>query len=210
MYRIIKIICPQEAFPEEAMSITTHRISITNSCSTIYDAVDSLRVRKIVHDQIRRKQNHTEEIIELQNVLNIHNDSGIKDLSQIKYLAREIQSGEHIFSVEGIPNVKIVKVNQNQWLLFDGHHTMLAYMHAGKKYLHEVAHLTVENEGVTKNVADNDIAVFFGPHAKKVRDENWRDHVINWQAPKNRQLCPRIQKNMGELYNALSTKIASY
>ncbi|MFW6120933.1 MAG: hypothetical protein ACOC80_08555, partial [Petrotogales bacterium] len=96
-----------------------------------------------------------------------------------------------------------------QWLLFDGHHSMLAYMHAGKKYLHEVAHLTVENEGV-KNVADDDIAVFFGPHANKIRGKDWRSYIINWQAPRNKQLCPRIHKNMGELYDALSAKITAF
>ncbi len=122
---------------------------------------------------------------------------------------RKIQSRKHIISAEGIPNVKLVKVNCNQWLLFDGHHSMLAYMHAGKKYLHEVTHLTVENEGV-KNVTDDDITVFFGLHANKIRGKDWRGYVINWQAPQNKQMCPRIQKNMGELYDALSVKITAY
>lgn len=209
MNRIIKLISPQKAFPEKTVYVTTYRIPITNSCSTVYDAVDSLRNKKIVYDQREKKQNHAEELIELQNVLNIHNDSGIKDLAQIESMVRKIQSGEHIVSAEGIPNIKLAKVNHNQWLLFDGHHSMLAYMHAGKKYLHEVAHLTIENEGM-KNIADDDIAVFFGHHANEVRDKEWRNYVINWQAPRNKQLCPRIQKTMGELYNVLSAKITAY
>ncbi|MBU1913742.1 MAG: hypothetical protein KJ563_00905, partial [Candidatus Thermoplasmatota archaeon] len=61
-----------------------------------------------------------------------------------------------------------------------------------------------------ESVADDDIAVFFGCHADKVRGKDWRNYVINWQAPRNKQLCPRIQKDMGELYNALSAKIAAY
>ena len=148
MNRIIKLISPQKVFPEKTVCVTTYRVPITNSCSTVYDAIDSLRNKKIVYDQREKKQNHAEEIIELQNVLNIHNDSGIKDLTQIQSMGRKIQSRKHIISTEDIPNIKLVKVNCNQWLLFDGHHSMLAYMHAGKKYLHEVAHLTVENEGV--------------------------------------------------------------
>lgn len=209
MNRIIKLIFPQKAFPEKTVCVTTYRVPITNSCSTVYDAIDSLRDKKIVYDQREKKQNHAEEIIELQNVLNIHNDSGIKNLTQIESMVRKIQSGEYTISVEGIPNVKLVKVNHNQLLLFDGHHSMLAYMHAGKKYLHEVTHLTVENEGV-RNVAYDDIAVFFGPHANRIRGKDWRSYVINWQAPQNKQLCPRIQKNMGELYDALSIRITAY
>jgi hypothetical protein len=209
MNRIIKLISPQKTFPEKTVYITTYRIPITDPYSTVYDAIDSLKNKKIVYDQREKKQNHVEEIIELQIVLNIHNDSGIKDLTLIESMVRKIQSGEHIVSAEGIPNVKLVNVNHNQWLLFDGHHSMLAYMHAGKKYLHEVTHLTVENEGV-KSVADDDITVFFGFHANKIRGKDWRSYAINWQAPKNKQLCPRIQKNMGELYDALSVKITDY
>ena len=145
----------------------------------------------------------------LQNVLNIHNDSGIKDLFQIRSMVTKIRSGEDIFTPEGLPNIKLVRINKNQWLLFDGHHSMLAYMHAGKKYLHEVAHLTVENED-TEYVSSDEISVFFGSHANKIRNREWRSYVINWQAPRNKQLCPRIQKNMGELYDALSFKIVSY
>jgi len=200
---------PKKALPEKIVCVTTYRVTITNSCSTIYDAVDSLRNRKIVYDQRGRKQIRAEEIIELQNVLNIHNDSGIKDLAQIGSMMRRILSGEHILFADGMPNAKLAKVNHNQWLLFDGHHSLLAYMHAGKKYLHEVPHLTVENEGA-KTVADDEIAVFFGRHANKVRGRDWRNYVINWQAPGNKQLCPRIQKNMGELYNALSARISAY
>jgi hypothetical protein len=209
MNRIIKLISPQKAFEEKTVCVTTYRVPITNSCSTVYDAIDLLRNKKIVYDQREKKQNYAEEIIELRNVLNIHNDSGIKDHTQIESMVRKIQSGEHIVSAEGIPNIKLVKVNYNQWLLFDGHHSMLAYMHAGKKYLYEVAHLTVENEGV-KNIADDDIMVFFGLHSNKIRGKDWRSYVINWQAPQHKQLCPRIQKNMGELYDAVSVRITAY
>ena len=41
----------------------------------------------------KKKQNHAEEIIELENVLNIHNDSGIKDLPQIEAMVKKIQPG---------------------------------------------------------------------------------------------------------------------
>jgi len=211
MNRVVKIISPQNTLPSDppAVSVFTYIIPITNSCSTIYDTVDSLKNKKFLITKGKNIQYHAAEHFPLCNVLNIHNDSGIKDLFQIRSMVTKIQSGEDIFTSEGLPNIKLVRVNKNHWLLFDGHHSMLAYMHAGKKYLHEVAHLTVENED-TDSVSSNEISVFFGSHANKIRNREWRSYVINWQAPINEQLCPRIQKNMGELYDALASKIVSY
>ena len=211
MNRVVKIISPQNTLPSDppAVSVFTYIIPITNSCSTIYDTVDSLKNKKFLITKGKNIQYHATEHFSLCNVLNIHNDSGIKDLFQIRSMVTKIKSREGIFSSEGLPNIKLVRVNKNQWLLFDGHHSMLAYMHAGKKYLHEVAHLTVENEDMG-SVSSNEISVFFGSHANKIRNREWRSYVINWQASINEQLCPRIQKNMGELYDALSSKIISY
>jgi hypothetical protein len=211
MNRVVKIISPQNTLPSDApaISVFTYIIPITNSCSTIYDTVDSLKNKKFLITKGKNIQYHVAEHFPLQNVLNIHNDSGIKDLFQIRYMVTKIQSGEDIFTSEGLPNIKLVRVDKNHWLLFDGHHSMLAYMHAGKKYLHEVAHFTVENED-TDSVSSNEISVFFGSHANKIRNREWKSYVINWQAPINEQLCSRIQKNMGELYDALASKIVSY
>ncbi len=211
MNRVVKIISPQNTLPSDppAISVFTYIIPITNSCLTIYDTVDSLKNKKFLITKGKNIQYHVAEHFPLQNVLNIHNDSGIKDLFQIRSMVTKIQSGEDIFSPEELPNIKLVRVDKNQWLLFDGHHSMLAYMHAGKKYLHEVAHLTVENED-TGSVLSDEISVFFGSHANKIRNREWRRYVINWQAPINEQLCSRIQKNMGELYDALASKIVSY
>jgi len=210
MNRVVKIISPRNTLPSDSpvVSVFTYIIPITNSCSTIYDTVDSLKNKKFLTTKGENIQYPVVEHIPLRNVLNIHNDSGIKDLLQIRSMVTKIQSGEHILSPHGLPNIKLVKVNTLQWLLFDGHHSMLAYMHAGKKYLHEVAHLTVENED-TGSVLPNEISVFFGSHANKIRNREWRRYVINWQAPINEQLCSRIQKNMGELYDALASKIVS-
>ncbi len=208
MNRIVKIISPQNILPSDppTISIITYITPITNSCFTIYDTVDSLKNKKFLKTKGENIQYPAVERISLRNVLNIHNDSGIKDLLQIRPMVTKIQSGEDIFTSEGLPNIKLVRVNKNQWLLFDGHHSMLAYMQVGKKYLHEVAHLTVENED-TGSASSNELSVFFGSHANKIRNREWKSYVINWQAPINEQLCSRIQKNMGELYDALASKI---
>ena len=207
--RIVKIISPQNILPSDppTISIITYITPITNSCFTIYDTVDSLKNKKFLKTKGENIQYPAVERISLRNVLNIHNDSGIKDLLQIRSMVTKIQSGEHILSPHGLPNIKLVKVNTLQWLLFDGHHSMLAYIHAKKKYLHEIPHLTVENED-TGLVSSNEISVFFGHHANKIRNKNWKNYAINWQAPINKQLCPRIQKNIGELYDTLSSKIS--
>lgn len=46
-------------------------------------------------------------------------------------------------------------------------------------------------------IKKDDITVFFGPHANKIRGKDWKSYVIHWQAPRNKQLCPRIQKKHG-------------
>jgi hypothetical protein len=82
---------------------------------------------------------------------------------------------------------------------------MLAYMSLDRKYLNEIPHLIVENEH--GYVLDKDIFVFFGSDASELTESTWRDYVINWQAPKEKQLCKRIQNNMGELFDSLRSLI---
>lgn len=208
--RLVRIISPANALPSEQsiISIATYIIPITNSYFTIYDTVDSLTNKKLIPVKIENIRYLNTEFFPLEDVMNIHDSTGIKDLSQLKSMITDIQMDKDIVSVNGIPNIKLVKTDADEWLLFDGHHSMLAYMYVGKKYLHEIPYLTVENEN-TKYVSSDEISVFFGPHADKIKNKNWRDYTINWQAPIDQQLCPRIQKNMGELYDILASKISS-
>ena len=84
---------------------------------------------------------------------------------------------------------------------------MLAYMISGRKYLDEIPHLVIEDDK-NRFVTDKEIFVFFGKHSTKLKDKDWRKYVINWQIPKDNQLQPRIQKNMGELVDLLISKFA--
>ena len=115
-------------------------------------------------------------------------------------MAQPIKSGEQILFI-GIPNIKLVVTKESALLLFDGHHSMLAYMLVGKKYLHEIPHMLVydENSGY---IEDREILVFYGQHSKKIENDDWRRYVINWQADKEKQLSRRVQKNMGELFQS--------
>ncbi len=68
--------------------------------------------------------------------------------------------------------------------------------------MNELPHLIIENEN--GYVTDKEICVFFGIHPKKIKEYDWRKYVINWQAPKKRQLCKRVQRNVGELLDSIS------
>jgi hypothetical protein len=76
-------------------------------------------------------------------------------------------------------------------------------MIAGRTHLHEIPYLVIEDENGYVN--DKEIFVFFGMHSIQLNDSNWRKYVINWQAPKERQLCKREQNNMGELLDSISS-----
>ena len=104
MNRVVKIISPQNTLPSDspAVSVFTYIIPITNSCLTIYDTVDSLENKKFRTTKGENIQYPVVEHISLRNVINIHNDSGIKDLLQIRSMVTKIQSGEHILSPKNI------------------------------------------------------------------------------------------------------------
>ncbi|MFV9646545.1 MAG: hypothetical protein ACNYWU_12045 [Desulfobacterales bacterium] len=153
----------------------------------------------------RLSQKKKKEKVALRDILNIHNDNGIKNIAQVRRMTRSIESGKHIFSF-GIPNVKLVRTRDNQLLLFDGHHSMLAYMNAGKRYLEEIPHMIIEDKD-KGYIDDKDIIVFYGEHSKEIENCGWKQYVINWQAVKEKQLSRRVQRDMGELFCAIKNRI---
>ena len=180
-------------------------VGVFKDVQTIYDAV--CWFEKNISSKLNKgiKPKKVRKRTELKNVLNIHNDDGIKDIFQLKRMAASIKSGKQILS-RGIPNIKLVKTRESQLLLFDGHHSILAYMTAGKTYLEETPHMIIT--GKEKGyVEDKDIIVFYGEHASDIEGCNWKEKVINWQAAKEKQLCKRAQKNMGELFFAIEKRV---
>ena len=149
---------------------------------------------------INKTIKEVKEPILLREIINLHSINGIKSMNQIRTMVKEIKSGNDILSPSILPNIKLVKTVQSEWILFDGHHSLLSYMIAGRTYLHEVPHFVIEDEN--GHVNDKEILIFFGMHSKKLNDSDWRKYVINWQAPKERQLCKREQNNMGELLDS--------
>lgn len=161
--------------------------------------------RKKIYDVFSRDDNFRIEKpnwFSAGSVVNIHDETGIRSICGMEQMIRILEGGYELLSQNGMPNIKLVRTRNNELLLFDGHHMMLAYMFVGRTYLDEIPHLIVEDEE-TGYVKDKEILVFFGEHSARLKDEKWGKYVINWQAPKERQLQKRVQNNMGELLDSL-------
>lgn len=199
-YRLVKIIYPRKSKGGNLTYVSSFKVHFKNKSNTIYDTVDQFE--KELGSKIKETIKEVEEPVLLREVINLHNINGIKSMNQIRTMVKEIKIGKDILSPSGSPNIKLVKTLQSEWILFDGHHSLLSYMIAGRTYLHEIPHFVIEDEN--GHVNDKEILVFFGMHSKKLNDSNWRKHVINWQAPKEKQLCKREQNNMGELLDSIN------
>jgi len=141
------------------------------------------------------------EEIQLKGIINLHNADGMRNVSQIKRMTENIKSGNHIFNKFGIPNIKLVKSNHGELVLFDGHHSILAYMLNNKTCLNEIPHLIVEKDN---GFEDEKIKEFFIEHKDKLEGKDWREFAINWQADENNQLCEKKEKDIGEVFKSLN------
>ena len=193
--RIIKV-----SYPVKYGCVRVYLSKTPNSINRIYEMVNYFE-KNIFSDKIKFKTEKTSDNNLLKAVINLHNRDGIKDIQQIRKMIQQIDAGKDILHPSELPNIKLVKTKNNEFVLFDGHHSLLAYMFVGRKYLYDVPHLIIMNP--KGYVTDNELLVFFGPVAHKLKGLDWRDYCINWQAPKERQLCKRIQRNMGELLKSI-------
>ncbi|MBW2994835.1 hypothetical protein KY312_00635 [Candidatus Woesearchaeota archaeon] len=137
--------------------------------------------------------------IPLNKVINLHNSNGIRDLKQVHNFVHDIESG--IYYTDKFPNIKLAQISDDEYVIFDGHHSMLAFMLVGRKYLHEIPHLVVRN--ADSCISPSELCVCFGHHADKIKPENWRKYTIKWEEQEDKQLCKRIQNNMKELFEAV-------
>lgn len=199
-YRLAKLIHPHKSKVGNFTYVSSVKVYLKNKNDTIYDTVDQLK--KEIGSKRKKTIKEIKKPVLFREIINLHNINGIKNINQIKIMVKEIKSGKHILSYGGLPNTKLVKTVHSEWILFDGHHSVLSYMIAGRTYLHEIPHLVIQNEKC--HVNNKEILIFFGMHSKKLNDSNWRKYVINWQATKEEQLCKREQKNMGELLDSIN------
>ena len=199
-YRLAKLIHPHKSKVGKFTCVSSVKVYLKNKSDTIYNTIEQLE--KEIGTKRKEKIKKVKKPVLLREIVNLHNINGIKNINQIKIMVKEIKSGKHILSSNGVPNTKLVKTVHSKWILFDGHHSVLSYMIAGRTYLHEIPHLVIQNENC--HVNNKEILIFFGTHSKKLNDSNWRQYVINWQAPKDEQLCKREQNNMGELLDSIN------
>jgi hypothetical protein len=203
-YRFVKLIYPVKSKEGNLTRISSLKVLLRNEKSTIYNTM--AQFEKEISSKLNETITEVKKPVVLREVINLHNINGIKSVNQIRAMIKKIKNRKDILSPRGLPNIKLVKTKQSEWILFDGHHSMLSYMIAGRRYLHEVPHFIIENSSGYVN--DKEILIFFGLHSSKLNDSNWRNYVINWQAPREKQLCIRKQKNMGELID--STRITQF
>lgn len=204
-YRFVEYYSPQKHQDQNLIDYNKSLVPSPIKTMTIYETV-KIYEKKIFHHLRMTPINNSPRIF-LRTLINIHNDDGIKNMSQIADFSLKIKKGGNILQPSGLPNIKLARLRLKDLLVFDGHHSLLAYMTAGKIFLDEIPHIIVSGKkGFLKN---EEILIFWGHHAPKIPSKNWRLFVINWQNPENKQICPRIQRNMGELFDALLEKISS-
>ena len=167
-------------------------LSQPHSFESVYETVESFKNAGVDYPE-----GEAEHRIPLKEVVNIHNVDGIESVERIMEMSERILAGEHLTEDSNVPNIKLVWTDAGKLLLFDGHHTMLAYMLSGRNYLHEVPHIIVENHGIVY-VTPGEISVFYGEHAAR-SEGRWRRYVVNWMKPRGSQLDVRRERNMGEL-----------
>ncbi len=197
MNRIVTVYIPPNAF--EVI------IEDDKDDLTIYECVEHLALVYEKKKKLCRQTPNTN--VPLDQIINLHNTDGIQDLARIRSMLSDLKTGKELFMENGLPNIKLVITKDGKHVLFDGHHTLIAYMLAGRKNLSQVPHIIVKN-AMFGYIIDKDIHVFFGRHAPKLCQKDWREYVINWQVPKEHQLCPRVQKNMGELSRSIRKDIS--
>jgi hypothetical protein len=198
-YRFVKLGYPYKSKEGNLTCVSCLKVHLNNKNSTIYDTVDQFENE--IGSKIKKTIKEVKKKVLLREIINLHNTNGIKSMNQIRNMVKQIKSGKEIITPSGLPNIKLVKTKYSEWILFDGHHSLLSYMYTGRTYLHEVPHLIVKNEN--GHVNEKEILVFFGIHSKFLNESDWRKFVIDWQAPKEGQICKREQKNMGELFNSI-------
>jgi len=135
---------------------------------------------------------------ELAQLVPIHNSSGIKSPSLVKRMVKTISHGRNILEKDGLPNIKLAVTPEKRLLVFDGHHSLLAYFLAGKKFLREIPYLVLGSTNF-EPVETSEISLFFPKASRLLVKENWFRYTVNWQAQEDKQLEERRVENLSDL-----------
>lgn len=173
-------------FPEKV-----YRVIINTPLeSTIYDIIKIFEETSFKPEEVELPR------VRLVDIINIHNIEGI-GVGKVNTLSTHIRSGKQVFKDKsGIPNIRIAR-SHGQLVLFDGHHTLLAYMDNGAQHLNDIPYLLIEP------LDEKEVLTFSGIHSSQLNDGGWKTRVIDWKTPNEEKIYPRAQKNIGDLFRAL-------
>ena len=180
------------SFPEKNLQKLTHLEAVNSS---LYDLVELARKIDI---EVLGKPNSLFAATHLSEIMPIHNLSGVRDLTQIMQMQEKIAKGEEILEKDGLPNIKLVVASNRKLLIFDGTHTLIAYLLQGKKLLSEVPYLVISAEEFAP-VSSEEISIFFPEDSREMVKRDWSSYVVNWQAKLGLQTEKREFISMGAL-----------
>ena len=143
--------------------------------------------------------------IDLATLVNLHNTEGVSNVQTMRELIGKIKNGKSIYNLDnGAPNVHLAHVG-GQWVVINGHHTIMAYLLCGMIKVAQLPYAIVEND-ITGGISETEILAVLNEHTTKVLPSQWKDVVLDWSAPADQQLTSRVQKNMGELVVAFANR----
>ncbi|MBR9704799.1 hypothetical protein GOV12_05280 [Candidatus Pacearchaeota archaeon] len=184
--------------------IKSNLVNVPSYEETIYDALGFFEDEIFLKRNFICKHEIINDKILLDNIINLHDEQGLQ-IKKISRMIKTLKTGKHILSRNGLPNIKLVQSKNKEWILFDGHHTLLSYKLLNNELLNQVPHMIIQSDLGYFN--DNHLRVFFGNHSKKLINKDWRKHVINWNEKVNNQLRIRKRNNIKELYNEIKNNL---
>jgi len=115
-YKFVKLSFP---IKKSLVEISVSKIFLKG---TIYDMVDFFRGEIFLKRKFKKTIRKIKNDILLSSIINLHDEEGV-DFGKIKRMLKQIKSGQDVLSDCGLPNVKLVKTKNNEWVLFVGHHS---------------------------------------------------------------------------------------
>ncbi|HUD20527.1 MAG TPA: hypothetical protein VMQ44_00450 [Candidatus Saccharimonadales bacterium] len=182
---------------DAASQARVYRTIIGQTDPSPYATIDEILDRQ---ESLELKIEQILEPLPIEEILCIHNASGMRDLAQMQSMITKIKNGGLVMNSNGLPNIKVVLAPGKKWLMFDGHHTALAYLLAGKRYLHETPYISMSNAGIPFGAQE--ISYFFPEDFRARVKEDWFKYTVNWQSPKDKAEL-RVQKTLGDLLSII-------
>tara|TARA_Y100000310_G_scaffold229196_1_gene231605 strand:+ start:297 stop:884 length:588 start_codon:yes stop_codon:yes gene_type:complete len=184
------------SFPQKSKVKTASKSLSFDGDKNVYEFVNYVRDNRI--DKKIKYSVMGKGRILIRDLVTLHNVEGIQKRNEILSMKLDIKSGEDIFEFENFPNVHLIK-NGTEVVVSNGHHTLFAYLGAGKKFLSDVPYILVESS----EMKPKEFLVFFGEHKNKMKANDWKKYCVDWNVSESNQLEPRKQETIGEVFDLL-------